>query len=351
MSSTTAHYPGAINSQSNAIVWWAWIGAFFIALQIYIFGSWVMSPHFTPTPPGSDVMPWYTPYLIHIIQFGAPTIVLGGIAWTVWATRREGRVPTLSLIIFGWASAYWQDPLINYVRPAFSYNSHLFNYGSWCELVPGWLMPNGSKMPEPLLFGLGAYAFVIPATALIVALAMRTVKRLRPSTTNFQLIVVALITMFWCDLVVEAFLVYTQIYAYTGSVHEISLWAGTLHQFPLYESVLGGGTVAATGSLFYFRDDKGHTLVERGIENLSIKRGLTTLRALAISGFVNVVLLTYTILYIFVNLQLDPWPTEVPSYLRNGLCGEGSTVACPHPLLPIPTVTSGPQRPVADLAH
>lgn len=333
MSSTT--YPGAIGAQSNAITWWACIGAFFIALQAFIFTSWINSPHFTPTPPGDSPLHWYPQLVIQVIQFGAPTLVLAGIAWIVYATRREGRVPTLGLIIFGWATAYWQDPLINYVRPSFSYNSHFYNHGSWCELVPGWLMPNGSKMPEPLLFGLGAYAFVIPVTALICAFAMRTAKRLRPATTNFQLILVALVTMFWCDLVTEGLLVATHLYAYLGSIHSLSLFPGTLHQFPLYESVLGGGTVAATGSLFYFRDDKGNTLVERGLQNLRIQRGATALRALAISGFVNMVVLTYTILYIFLNLQMDAWPTEVPSYLRNGLCGPGTEVACPAPGVPI----------------
>jgi hypothetical protein len=340
LNTTTAPYPGAIGAQSNAITWWASIGAFFVALQAWIFISWINSPHFTPTPAGDSPMHWYPKLVMLVIQVGAPVLVLAGIAWIVYATRREGRVPTLGLIVFGWASVYWQDPLINYVRPAFSYNANFINYGSWCELVPGWLMPYGSRMPEPLLFGMGAYAFVIPMTALICAFAMRTAKRLRPSTTNFQLILVAFVTMFWCDLFTEGFLVATHMYAYMGSIHSLSLFPGTLHQFPIYESVLGGGTVAATGSLFYFRDDKGNTLVERGLQNLTIKRGTTALRALAISGFVNVVLLTYTILYIFINLQMDPWPTEVPSYLRNGLCGQGTAIACPSPGAPIPTVDS-----------
>jgi hypothetical protein len=329
-----------MGAQSNAITWWAAIGACFALLQIYIFGSWINSPHFTPTPTGNSPLAWYPQHLILVIQFGAPVLVVSGLLWFIYTTHREGRVPTLALIVLGWASAYWQDPLINYVRPAFSYNSHFINFGSWCELVPGWITPNGSKMPEPLLFGLGAYAFVVPLTALICAFAMRTAKQWRPATTSFQLILVAFITMFFCDLVAEFFLVATHMYVYMGSIHELSLFPGTLHQFPLYESVLGGATVAATGSLFYFRDDKGNTLVERGAQNLTIKRGMTALRALAIIGFVNVVVLTYTILYIFLNLQMDAWPQDIPSYLRNGICGEGTSIACPAPGVPIHTIDS-----------
>jgi hypothetical protein len=338
-----APYPSTTNdigAQSNAITWWASVGAFFVALQAYIFGAWIMSPHFTPTPPGDSPLHWYPQLVMAVIQFGAPALVLCGVAWIVYETRKEGRIPTLGLIIIGWASAYWQDPLINYVRPAFSYNSHFVNFGSWCELVPGWMAPNGSKMPEPLFFGLGAYAFVIPTTALICAFAMRTAKRLRPRTTSFQLILVAFVTMFWCDLVVEALLVASHMYAYLGSIHALSLFPGTLHQFPLYESMLGGATVAATGSLFHFRDDRGNTLVERGVQNLRVRKGVSAIRALAVIGFVNIVVLSYTILYIFINLQMDAWPQEIPSYLRNGICGEGTSVNCPAPGMPIPTVDS-----------
>lgn len=344
-STTVPHYHGAIQTQTQPIMWWAGLGAFFVVLQIYIFAAWIGSPHFTPTLPGPTPLPWFSALEIMVIQVGAPILVLGGLVWLVVATRRLGRVPTLGLIVFAWASAYWQDPLINYVRPAFSYNSHFINFGSWCELVPGWLSPNGSKMPEPLFFGLGAYAFVIPTSALICAFAMRQVKRLRPRTTGFQLVLVALATMFACDLVVEGLLVYTQMYAYTGSIHALSLWPGTLHQFPLYESLLGGAAAAASGALFYFRDDKGNTLVERGVQNLRIQRGATLMRALAISGFVNLVLLSTTLIYIFLNLQMDPWPTNVPSYLRNGVCGVGTQIECPGPDVHIPTLRSGPLPP------
>jgi hypothetical protein len=96
-STTVPHYHAAIRAQSNPITWWAGVGAFFVALQIYIFASWIGSPHFTPTLPGSSPLPWFSALEIMVIQFGAPALILIGVVWLVVATKQQGRVPTLGL--------------------------------------------------------------------------------------------------------------------------------------------------------------------------------------------------------------------------------------------------------------
>ncbi|HEX5659582.1 MAG TPA: spirocyclase AveC family protein [Polyangiales bacterium] len=335
----------AVLGKSTAIHYWAAVGAFFIVLQVYIFARWIGSEHFTPAPIGDTPQPQFQQYVMWLFQSTVPLFMLGGWAWIAWQARRDGRLPAYGLIMLGWASVYWQDPLINYVRPSFSYSSYWVNFGSWCELVPGWLSPNGSKMPEPLLFGAGAYAFFVPISALICLGWMRLAKRLVPSINTLGLIGVALVSMFVTDMLAEGTMVLTGVYSYLGVIHSLSIFDGELHQFPLYESLLGGGCAAATGSLLYFRDDKGNMLVERGLENLKRKRGNELLRVLAVSGFVNIVVSTYTVLFIFLNLQLDAFPKDVPSYFLNGVCGKGTDYECPGPDVAIPLKSSGPLPP------
>jgi hypothetical protein len=345
MATAQASHARAISAKSTPILWWAGLGACFLALELYVFGSWIMSNKFVATPSGTDTLPFSGEVAKLIIQFGAPPLVLSGIVGFARSWIRHGKPPTIALFVIGWMMAYWQDPLINYVRPGFSYNSQYFNRGSWCDFVPGWLSPNGSRMPEPLLFACGAYMFVLPMTAGICTYAMRQAKRRWPGLNALQLILVAFATMFIADLWTEAWLVRTGVYAYMGSISSLSLWGGNWYQFPLYESVFGGACAAAVGSMYYFRDDKGNTLVERGLENISWKRGKTGLRALAIGGFVNLAVLSYTFCFIFLNLQLDAWPKGVPSYLRNGLCGVGTDYECPGPKVHIPLRSSGPLPP------
>lgn len=340
--STRTTSSSAVVGKSLAIHYWAAVGAFFVLLQIYIFARWLGSDGFAPTPPGSTPLPDFQRNIMWLFQATFPFFILAGWGWIAWQARREGRLPAFGLVMLGWASVYWQDPLINYVRPSFSYSSHWINFGSWCEFVPGWLSPNGSKMPEPLLFGAGAYAVWVPIGALMCLGWMRVARRVMPSINTLGLLVVALFSMFVTDLIAEGTMVLTGVYAYLGVIHSLSLFDGQLHQFPLYESLLGGGAAAATGSLLYFRDDKGNMLVERGVENLQRKRGTELLRVLAVSGFVNVAVMTYTVLFIVLNLHMDAFPNDTPSWLLNGVCGKGTDYECPGPDVHIPLRSSGP---------
>jgi hypothetical protein len=120
--------------------------------------------------------------------------------------------------------------------------------------------------------------------------------------------------------------------SYLGVVPELTLAYGTIYQFPLYEAFFFGGVVGLTGVIWYFKDDKGHSLPERGVDKLEISRskGMKTLvRFLALVGFLQ------TALFFFYSLPMQlfsvnaaPFPDEVPSYLRNGVCGAGTPYEC-----------------------
>jgi hypothetical protein len=88
--------------------------------------------------------------------------------------------------------------------------------------------------------------------------------------------------------------------------------------------------------LRYFRDDRGRSVVERGVDAMvASTRKKNLLRVLAVTGFINVVFVTFYNLPIqFFNLHVDTMPTH-PTYLRSGLCGEGTPYSCPGPEVPI----------------
>ena len=86
-------------------------------------------------------------------------------------------------------------------------------------------------------------------------------------------------------------------------------------------------------------------LVERGVDRLKSVRGQTLLRILAVGGFINVAYLTYSIIYLLTTFQIDAWPANYPSHIRNGLCGKGTEYECPGPDVHIPIKGSGPLPP------
>ncbi len=328
--------PALEGRRARPVLWWAAIGGGFVLLQAYIFTSWIASGDATPTETGPDKLSTATS--IWLEGFQALSIVLAVliVAWVIRQCRREGRITFDAMLVTAWVFLYWQDPLINYVRTGFFYNSHFINFGSWTEHIPGWVSPNAHLLPEPVAFVGALYFWLGPAASLLTFWVMRRAKARWPRLGNFGIIMCALATMVVLDLVCELIWVRTSLYQYSGTISWLSFWGGKRYQFPIYESILWPMMWTAMGALKYFRDDKGRTVVERGVERVKSVRSRTPLRMLAIIGFANVAMIIYTIPMVFLSLNNSETPSGYPSYLRNGMCGEGTRYACNGPDIPIP---------------
>lgn len=93
------------------------------------------------------------------------------------------------------------------------------------------------------------------------------------------------------------------------------------------------------------------TLAERGVEKLRIGRGRRTLvRFLALVALFNVVFLAQNAVMIVSTTHSSAWPKGYKSYLVNGMCGPGTSYACPGPTVPIAKQTS-PSNRVAPTGH
>ena len=315
---------------------WAVLGLFFVVLQAYIYIRWFSGPDFHTTPTGSDPVPTIVKVWAWFVQIATIIAIVAAIWYCARQVIRERRLTFDAILLIAWFSMMWQDPILNYIRPTFFYNSYLINFGSWVEGIPGWISPDGGYLPSPLFmsgFGyLVSFLFSVAITA-----SMRAAKRRIPGIGVAGLIGVALAAGFVFDFLYEVFMVRTSLYAYNGTVHALSLWGGERYQFPLYESLFWGAVWAAAGILRYFRDDKGRSVVERGAESVSVsQRVQTAYRTLAVIGFMNFVMIVYNVLINFAALQIDPTPTGYPTWLRNGMCGAGTQYACPGPEVPIP---------------
>ncbi len=127
-------------------------------------------------------------------------------------------------------------------------------------------------------------------------------------------------------------------WAYPGAVHSLSIFGGTIEQFPIYETLFWGTVWSSLSLLRFHRDERGNSFVERGIDNIPVRAsGKGVVRALPITAAVNVVFLVYSIAMIWTTLLPGTsTPAGYPSYLRDGLCGAGTPYACPSSHQPIP---------------
>lgn len=331
---------GMAHEAPRIVLWFAAFGAAVLAVALWSMGSWILSSDFHPTPlgPDADQVPAFTLVLIRVVEACGVVLTLWAV-WYCWRTsRREGRLSLEAVIAIAWSLQYWQDPMIQWIRPMFFYNVHFVNMSNWSGHIPGWVNPTSHGYPSPLLFQGLMYPYLPLMLTLAFAWCMRKAKQLRPHWGVTQLILVAFAVAAVYDALMEVIFVRTGMYAYPNAVYALTVWPGTTYQFPLYEAFFWALVSSSTAIAYYFRDDRGYTIVDRGIDRVKSVRWHSPIRVLAMFGFVTIPFSIYNVFMILFSLHGDPTP-EFPSWLRNGACGAGTPYECPTPWSVIPPYT------------
>jgi hypothetical protein len=323
------------------IKWWAALGGANVALAIYVLARWLTSGDLYRTPPGADPIPDYARWAVHVWDVITPIIaVITVYVWAIRPWRREGRLTFDGILVIALPICYFQDPLLNYYQYNFSYNSYAVNFGGWLGAFPGTLLPNAHLHPEPLLAIGPTYIWAVLLPVVLCCSLMKQCKRRWPQMGNLSLLTIVFVFFFVFDLVLEPllFIRLSQLWAYTGSIHGVTLFPGSRYQFPLWEPLFYAAWVTLITALRFFRDDRGHTILDRGIDDIRASAGQkTTLRVLAMTGCVAAI--SFVTYYgpwgLLVGPHVNVWAKDVPSYLTNGICGPGTPYPCPAPDVPI----------------
>ena len=341
-------------SKTRAIAVWAVVGALFLLLEAYVMGSWVLSEDFAPMPPGPTPLPRWEYLWLIFWQVGgvvALAIFWYGFVYRPW--RRDGRMSLDGLLVICFSLIVWQDPLCNYIKDWGTYNTDLLNWGSWTEQVPGWMSPNGSRFVEPLLVMIPVYVWAVLGMAMLGCLVLAKTKERWPNMGTASTILFAYAMFIVVDFVLELLWMRTGIWAYPGGGPIHVFFEGSRYQFPIHESLLWGAAWAGFTCLRYFRDDRGYTLVERGVDELKMSASQKTgMRFLALFGAVNVIFVVlYNLPMNLVVMHNDKWApgVEEVTYMNAYLCGEGTTYACASESVPIPWGGSMHLSPTGEL--
>lgn len=328
---------------------WATVGAAVLAMQVYVWIRWITGPYFTRVPAGPSDPPLY---------MKVPLIANAAILWValplaLWwffirPWRRERRITLDGMLVLSCGLMFFQDPLLNYLNTWCTYNTWLFNRGSWSAYIPGAVSPEapGRQVPEPLLTNAPGYAYGVVLITIVGCFVMRRIKARWPNISNLRLIAATYAFTFVLDFIMEGCLLLpTGLYTYPGAIRAVSINAGHYYQWPVYEGLMWGGVQAALCCLRYFTDDRGRTLAERGLDHVRggpVAQQFT--RFLAIFAAVSACFfIFYNVPAQWFGMHADPWPADVQkrSYFNGGICGDGTDTPCPNPVLPIPTKRSG----------
>ncbi|MFD0691665.1 spirocyclase AveC family protein [Actinomadura fibrosa] len=327
---------------------WAVIGGAVLLLQLYVWIRWVTGPYFERVPKGPSDPPTYMKVLLTanaVLMWVIVPFALWFFIIRPWV--RERRITLDGMLAASMGLMFFQDPLLNYVNTWCTYNAWLYNRGAWTSHIPGWVSPEepGHQVPEPLLTNAPGYTFGVLLLTIGGCWAMRRIKSRWPDISNFRLVVATYLLAVVFDFIMEACVILPAgLYSYPGAIRAVSINAGTYYQWPVYEGFMWGGVQAALCCLRYFTDDRGRTVVERGLDTVrggarqQLARFLAIFAAVSASFF-----LLYNVPAQWIGLHADSWPADVQkrSYFSAQVCGEGSDQPCPDPSLPMPTKRSG----------
>src|SRR5215467_7079532 len=176
----------SVQSQSSftPVQGWALFGGAILAVQLYVWAKWITGPYFVRVPPG----PSDPPILMKIVLVTWTSVICIGLPVGVYyfivrPWRRERRITTDGMLLAAFGLLFFQDPLLNYLNTWCTYNSWLWNRGSWVQDIPGWVSwgKPGAMMPEPLLMNAPGYSFGVLLCTMLGCWVMRRAKQRWPS--------------------------------------------------------------------------------------------------------------------------------------------------------------------------
>lgn len=354
--SATLKRPGAeISAKTHVLTLspvaiWATVGAILLAINAYAVLSWINAPSFTPAPLGDAIIPSGELFFLRVFET-ISTIAAILFAWfyLIRPWRRTGSISWDGMLVIAFFLMWVWDPLTNAINATWWYNGYLYNMQSWANFIPGWSSPNHEHFVEPIFLMGPCYIWFFAGPMMFGCAVLKHMLRKYPTLGFAGGLATLFVAVAVFDAVVEIYFVRTGAGAYPGVVQSLSIWGGTPYQWPLYEGPIMGWTLSAFACLRYFRDDKGLSFCEKGVDKLALStRAKTFVRFLALVGVTHsIYLVLYFVPWNIFALHIDTH-TPMPSYMRHGVCGKGTPYACPSPSVPIATKGSipiGPEDP------
>jgi len=329
------------------IAWWALLGALLMAGQAWIFIRWLASDDLRNISPGVTPVPtWMKVTLVLSCVVAALLAVWLMWRWVVRPWRRTGQLTALGAFGIGTWTMFWQDPLQNQITPWFSWNHWLPNVGSWANQIPGIAQPNATGLGDPLYLTATGFVVFYFGSAILGCWVMQKIRDRRPATGAPWLILASIAVTTAGLAVVELLWMRAGGYVYPASDPSWTLFAGHHYQIPIYEIVIDGIIGAAMSWVVFFRNDKGETVMERGLNDLKVStRKKTVMRILSYAVAANLLFGMYDLtLQPFIHAS-HTWPADITkrSYFAEAYCGPGNSpnrdvnMACWSDALPLPT--------------
>jgi hypothetical protein len=334
---------------SKPIYWFAAVGAFLLVVAAQGWLRWFLSDEFgQPIPAGPD----HYPYLWYLRTLEAASVATT--FYLMWRFLikpwwRDKKVSFDGKLVIGMMVGYFWEPMVNFYNFTFAMNARSISWGTWANYIPGFRYPGQAHFPDGLLYALPQYVYSGVLLSLIGAWWLKWSHTKFPRLTQLGQWagLFFLLALIWLPFEFVFFIV-PKVWIYQSTVSALSLFSGTVYQLPLYEGFIMAFFGCGVTFLRVTRNDKGETFADRGSDSIS-PRWRNKVSTLAVTGVVCLWTgLSYFGPWTWLQVQADATAKNTPSYVRSGICGGDTDMACPGKYVPIPSRTSiriGPSDP------
>jgi Spirocyclase AveC-like len=289
------------------------IGTLIVAYQIMGYLLWITGPNFVAVAPGPDPIP---SEMLAGIRGQEQSQMTMALCWTLFLAgysmwRRSLTWPVVLTIV--WTATFWQEPLINAANQAFTTNLYFFNRGDWISSLP--LMPiGGPTMTEPLKMEFPGFYMLNPLFSMMAAGLMIVAWKYLRIRNAITLFLIGAGFGFALDAYSELFSIKAGILAWNKAYPALSVRAGSMQQWPVYEGIMLGTLWAFLGILYFFRGENRFSPWDHGLNFITSPAKRNTAIVFMLVGCLNTPFMAYNLVAVGLS-TMSPAVSGFPSYL------------------------------------
>lgn len=291
------------------------------ALPVLLLETWTIVTWLADGP--SMVTEYRTPqspnwWAAQVYQGLAVVVAIAVSTYVVRGCLREKKVWTFDLMFcVAGATMIWAVSATNVIMPTFLESSNFISVYDMCSHNPLVVNPDCSRIPNALPFWLLFSAFGPLAGALTARAVLVAARRRWPAISKARQFLVLGAFGAVAALVLEGPAVTFGLWSYTAGPTSVPFGhVGRYTAVALLETALFFVTLSA---LWVFRNDRGETLVQRGLTSMRPRaRGAITFLALY-SVFQFAAWIPGSVPVMVYGFYESEWP-ELPGYLLNDMC-------------------------------
>ncbi len=259
---------------------------------------------------------WYAAHTLEGIVLAVSLLV---IVHLVRDCRRQRRLLTFDVMFcLCGLPLFWADALTNAIVPMWLPSSNFVNLNYALGHMPFVVNPDAGRMPDPILFTIPLLTCCLLAMAMAFGSVVAWMRRRWPRLSNAQLLGIVLLIGCSIDIVIEVAVALPLHLWSWAAPKALTIHVGRTGRIPLFEIIGAGTYFGLVMAVRIFKDDRGRSLPERGLEHYSarVRKGVTFMALFGAFQFLVVVFGNAPVI-------LSPFVTvtsNLPAHVLNGVC-------------------------------